>query len=275
MGTRGAFGFIINEQEKIAYNHFDSYPEGKGVEVLRWLREADLDDVRKRVADLLVVDPDSSPTPEDIERLKQYANMHVGGPMSGTPLGEASWYQLLRETQGDLTLTLRAGVMEDGHLFPLDSLFCEWAYIVDLDKNRFEIYEGFQKKLPKKGRWKGRPTKTEDEQAYKEHVQYAKDHGRDPWLPLRSEYKAVELAVHWSLIGLPGDEEFLGLFELRQARRNYDYYVERGDNEAIAQEIIGGEVEYGEMYAKEWAAFKEEALLLIGPAEATRFGVSL
>jgi hypothetical protein len=268
MGTRGAFGFIVNEQEKIAYNHFDSYPEGKGIEVLRWLREADLDDVRRRVADLLVVDPESSPTPEDIERLRQYANMHVGGPASGTPLEQATWYQLLRETQGDLTLILQAGVIEDGHTFPLDSLFCEWAYIVDLDKNRFEVYEGFQRKLPKKGRWKGRPTKAEDEKTYEEHVRYAKDNGREPWRPLRSDYKAVELFADWSLIGLPGDDEFLGLSELRQARRNFDYYVEKGDRQAIVDEIVVKEVEYGQMYEQEWIALKEEALAFAGLAES-------
>ena len=39
MGTRGAFGVIIGEKEKIGYNQFDSYPEGKGIDNLQWLRE--------------------------------------------------------------------------------------------------------------------------------------------------------------------------------------------------------------------------------------------
>ncbi len=27
--------------------------------------------------------------------------------------------------------------------FAADSLFCEWAYVVDFDKNTFEVFEGF------------------------------------------------------------------------------------------------------------------------------------
>jgi hypothetical protein len=32
--------------------------------------------------------------------------------------------------------------------FAADSLFCEWAYVLDLDKGTFEVYEGFNKDKP-------------------------------------------------------------------------------------------------------------------------------
>jgi len=33
MGTRGSFGFRIKTKDKLAYNHFDSYPDGLGASV--------------------------------------------------------------------------------------------------------------------------------------------------------------------------------------------------------------------------------------------------
>ena len=37
--------------------------------------------------------------------------------------------------------------MIDSHRFMADSLFCEWAYIIDLDNMRLLVYKGFQKTI--------------------------------------------------------------------------------------------------------------------------------
>lgn len=37
MSTRGAYGFRIDGQDKITYNHFDSYPDSLGVNLLQWM----------------------------------------------------------------------------------------------------------------------------------------------------------------------------------------------------------------------------------------------
>jgi hypothetical protein len=179
MGTRGFLGFVAEDTEKITYNHFDSYPSGLGINVLTWLRAASdsLTAVRERIVALRVVDGESEPTEEDIERLRKYANTRV----SNQRLNE--WYVLLRETQGDPHAILDAGVIEDGSDFPADSLFAEYGYMVDLDAGAFEAYIGFQQGTHDKGR-------------------FAKREGREGYAP-------VALAASWPLTELPTDEEFL------------------------------------------------------------------
>jgi hypothetical protein len=70
------------------------------------------------------------------------------------------WYCLLREAQGGLLAWISAEgsdtpplrIMFDSSNFLADSLFCEYAYIINLDDKTFEVYEGFQK-TPGNGRY--------------------------------------------------------------------------------------------------------------------------
>lgn len=147
MGTRGAITFVSNGIEKTTYNHCDSYPSGLGVDVLKWLRSNDwnLPTVRTQVDALLMVDDQTEPTPEERERFAQYADINVSTGKD--------WYSLLRETQGNPAAILDAGAATDAAGFPMDSLFCEWAYVVDLDREVFEVYKGFRQSGPSGGRW--------------------------------------------------------------------------------------------------------------------------
>ena len=218
MGTRGAFGVIIGEQEKIAYNHFDSYPDGKGVEVLGWLRtvieDGRLDEIKEQSKSVRVIDEDEKPTPEDVEKLKPYTNLNVSEQSTD------DWYCLTREMQGDLGMTLESGYMLDGSSFPLDSLFCEWGYIVDLDAGVLEVYKGFQKERPQQGRWAGRPTDEENEKDYAAHLEHAKNQGREPWRGPVPDYKAIELVASFPFDALPSDDDFIA--QLRESDEEDD-----------------------------------------------------
>jgi hypothetical protein len=181
MGTRGFVGVVVDGTEKIAYNHCDSYPDGLGLDVLQWLRKAHLGGARRLAAQLRVVERDSEPTDEDIERLAPYTNTGVGGQKD-----RPDWYQLLRESQGNPGAMLDAGVIEDASGFPLDSLFAEWGYLVDFDAQTFEAYRGFQHSPHSAGRFADR----------------MHSDGRNGYHP-------CALAGSWPLSDLPSDEDFL------------------------------------------------------------------
>jgi hypothetical protein len=195
MGTRGFVGFVVDKTEKITYNHCDSYPGGLGRDVLDFLRSKQHEltcDVHRNQSGLTVdlarklrvVDPESTPTAEDIERLQPFANTVV----SGRRLDE--WYVLLRETQGNPRAMLEAGVIEDGSQFPADSLFAEYGYMVDLDAMTFEVYEGFQQAPHSKGR-------------FAEMKPHRESNG----------YFPVALVQSWPLSDLPSDDAFITALE--------------------------------------------------------------
>lgn len=158
MGTRGALGFRIGEQDKVVYNHFDSYPSGLGVNVLTDLQthfigqpfDAVLAQLHKVASELrLIVDGKPEPTEADIKRYQKFANTSVDS-------GELTdWYVLLRNAQGGLKAYLSGDldIMDSAASFLLDSLFCEWAYIINMDIETFEIYKGFNKDPEAPGRY--------------------------------------------------------------------------------------------------------------------------
>lgn len=148
MSTRGAFGFRIDGADKVTYNHFDSYLSGLGATLLSDLRKTDEETLVRAARRIRLVDDQEAPTAADIERYGDWANTGV----SSGRLNE--WYVLLREAQGRLAPYLDGlDVMIDGHDFLKDSLFCEYAYIVNLDTKMFEVYTGYIKRPEALGRY--------------------------------------------------------------------------------------------------------------------------
>lgn len=145
MGTRGAVGFIKDGEIKVAYNHFDSYPEGLGEEVLNFVREYSVDQMREMFDKIELVDEDSTPTKEQIQRCREVGTINLGVG-SGS---EQDWYCLLRGCQGNLKAYADTGLMVNAKKFLGDSLFCEYAYLINLDDETLETYKGFQQSQPK------------------------------------------------------------------------------------------------------------------------------
>lgn len=147
MGTRGAIGFRLGAKDKVIYNHFDSYPTGIGYCVFNFMKHMNLATIRDKVKAIKLVNEHEKPNDLDIQRLKKYANLGV------SEQSYSDWYCLLHRAQGNLQAYLDCGYMIDNQNFLKDSLFCEWAYIINLDESVLEIYKGFNKDKNALGRY--------------------------------------------------------------------------------------------------------------------------
>lgn len=151
MGTRGLFGMRKNGQDKAVYNHFDSYPEYLGKEFLSFIKMNGPEKLSQFFDNIKLIDADVNPTQEQKEYCKQM------GWFDNTVSNQSDndWYCLLRGTQ-DLDawqkcIDKNQEIYLDNYIdFIKNSLFCEYAYIFDLDTNVLEFYVGFQK-LPQVG----------------------------------------------------------------------------------------------------------------------------
>jgi len=145
MGTRGTVGFRKNGVDKLMYNHYDSYPDGLGAQVVEFLKETSVAVISEIFDKIEMVDGDTKPTAEQIEHCKGWTDLTVSEQST------SDWYCLLRDAQGELG-AFKKGLryMLAANDFIKDSLFCEYGYIVNLDDNVLEFWLGFQKK-PQEG----------------------------------------------------------------------------------------------------------------------------
>ena len=101
--------------------------------------------------------------------------------------------------QGSLKAYLDAGVMPDNLDFAQDSLFCEWAYVVDLDAGVLEVYKGFQTEPHDHGRFAQEPTHSGSRDSMNES---AMSQGRTPYYPVA----LVRKVLLWDLAEMSADE---------------------------------------------------------------------
>lgn len=148
MGTRHLTCVVKDGEYKVAqYGQWDGYYSGAGTEILSFLRdELDHDKFLANLARTY------QPTDEqikawwlelghDIEKddgfvdytiAKQYGKKH---PSLSRDTG-SSILEVIQNTSEPVPLNINKN-------FAADSLFCEYAYVVDIDKGTFEVFEGF------------------------------------------------------------------------------------------------------------------------------------
>ncbi len=148
MGTRGAYGFHVGGVDKIAYSQHDSYPSGLGASMVDFVR-GHTDEELCRVAEALVlVRQETPPTEDEIERYRRWADLRV----SSRSLTE--WYCLLRLAQGKPEAWFQGlDRMLDSSDFLADSLFCAWAWILNINARVLEVHRGFNENPEALGRY--------------------------------------------------------------------------------------------------------------------------
>lgn len=154
MGTRGIYGFRKNKKDKTSYNHYDSYPSYLGEQMFDYIKKHSIEEMNDLYDRLMLVDENkkiSELTEEEkngLEILFSYNDKNE--------LIDEDMYSLLRNFQGDLEKYDRyhtVNIMCDSKDFIKNSLFCEYGYIINLDTNELEVFEGFQKKPQKTNRY--------------------------------------------------------------------------------------------------------------------------
>lgn len=131
MGTRHLIAVVYNNEYKVAqYGQWDEYPSGQGKDILDFLDYCNLEDFKKSVQNCYFV------TKEKLnEMVNASKNWIEEYPQFYRSTGSDILY-LVNDSNGPLPLS-------DNLSFAGDSLFCEWAYVIDLDNDMLEVYQGF------------------------------------------------------------------------------------------------------------------------------------
>lgn len=136
MGTRHLTCVVKDGDYKVAqYGQWDGYYGGAGIDILSFLRE-------KLNREKFLANLAQTFQPDD----GQIETMNATLKAAGKSVAEL-YPSMSRDTGGDI-LELIQNAIEPIPLsldteFAADSLFCEYAYVVDFDKNTFEVFKGF------------------------------------------------------------------------------------------------------------------------------------
>ena len=148
MGTRHLTCVIQDGAFRIAqYGQWDGYPSGAGRTILSFLNRVDMSVFRDKVRACRWMDKEKFDA-----RYKA-----LGLPENGWLTSAQS--EVYKREFPLLDRDLGCGVLEevyasedgcelnDDSAFAHSSLFCEWAYVIDLDRNILEVYRGFNTDL--------------------------------------------------------------------------------------------------------------------------------
>lgn len=190
MGTRHLIVVQKDGEYKIAqYGQWDGYPEVQGVTVLRFI--SNLANQESLKASLIKI---KAPSEDFLDSYNKNAPEWSSDPDNRTEEQKA-WFDKFasRNIGAEILSNVANSKLNEIYLinkadFAGDSLFCEFAYVVDFDTETFEVFKGFNQS----------PLNEQDR-----FFSMKSDHG----------YYPVKLCQKFKLDSLPSESEFLDLFQ--------------------------------------------------------------
>lgn len=147
MGTRNLIIVIKNQEVKIAqYGNSSGYPEVVGLDILNFISiERNLTELTNRLSKIYFMSEDDEKLYRSLEN-KMYegnleemkkANEEISEkfPLVVMDFGG----KFLKEI---IICDYEKILLKNSINFAKNSLYCEWAYVIDLDKDIFEVYIG-------------------------------------------------------------------------------------------------------------------------------------
>lgn len=189
MGTRNLTMVIKDAETKVAqYGQWDGYPSGQGATALEFLRGCDFEKFKEKLNKIRWI------TDEEIGTVENDKNWTENYPYLSRNCG-AEILELIYDTDD-------VKFLQNSEDFAADSLFNEWTYVIDLDKNTFEVYTGFNK-----------TPLTENDRFFK--LSYEPEHRTEKYYP-------VKLLKSYSLLELPTVESFIDELEKLEKEEETD-----------------------------------------------------
>jgi len=167
MGTRNLTVVRYKNKYRIAqYGQFDGYPAGQGMTVLTFLKKANLDKFKNNLEKVVFVKNNDTAyenklneaidlynyIEEEVRKLEPELDYKQRKRKIFKHLSpELKFLYLIstRNTGADILNVIASAPEKIKKIklynlidFAYNSLFCRWAYVIDLDKNSFEIYKG-------------------------------------------------------------------------------------------------------------------------------------
>jgi len=194
MGTRHLIAVQYEGEYKVAqYGQWDGYPEGQGVDILKFLESADINNFKEQLKKVRFLDKEKRDK-EFLENYNKAAPTWSNEPDNRTT-EQKRWWDKFQSR--DLGAEILGNIYESeddeitlyNHIdFANESLHCEWAYIIDLDKNMLEIYEGLNHEPTDKN---------------------SRFYVEKPEEVCESKYYAVKLKKSYPLDNLPDEDTFV------------------------------------------------------------------